>query len=300
MKSLSDMVEEVSAYLRSFIRDQELSTHLEQNIEFGTFSLKVADPTLVSRGRIQIGDELIWVDSADRVSGTLSIPPYGRGMDGTNPEAHEAGTRVIMAPLYPRQLIKSAINQSITSVGSQLYGVETLSIEPSASSYIYPLPAYARDVLSVRVADSWGVGGGDVGWLRDWQFDKNAPSTAAESGKALYLNDGRISPRQELSVVVSRDPAVLYFGTQMFSECFLPQTAWDVVVLLTASRLLATAEAAELSTRTIEANQLDAKSQGQTTAQRQSNYLFSLYQQRLADERMRLLNSTVQRVHYSR
>ena len=119
MKSLSDMVEEVQGYLRSFVRDQELSTHLESDISFNSTTLNLADPTLVSRGRIQIDDELIWVDSTDRAAGTASVPPYGRGMDGTNPEAHTAGTRVIMSPLYPRQTVKNTINQSITSVGAQ-------------------------------------------------------------------------------------------------------------------------------------------------------------------------------------
>jgi len=299
MRSLSDMVEEVQGYLRSFVRDQELSTHLEADVEFGTLTMNVADPTLISRGRIQIDDELIWVDSVDRTEGQIKIPPYGRGMDGTNPEAHTAGTRVIMSPLYPRQTVKNTINQSITAVGAYLYGVETLSYTPSAITYVYPLPTYTTDVLSVQVADQWTVAGTDVTWLRDWQFDKNAPTVAAESGKALYVHDGRIGPTQKLNVVISRDPASLLFGTQMFTESYLPATAWDVVVLLTASRLLATAEAAELSTRSIEANQLDSKQTNQS-AQKQSNYLYSLYQQRLSEERMRLLNSTVQRTHYSR
>ena len=300
MKNLSGMVDEVAAYLRSFVRDQELSTHLTQDVTFGDLKLPVADPTVISRGRIQINDELIWVDKSDRATSVADIPPYGRGMDSTNAENHKAGTRVIMNPLYPRQTIKDTINQSIAAVGSQLYGVDTVEFTGKNARHMYDMPAFTRDVLAVKVANkNPGLYNQNVTVLRDWQFDKQAPITASQTGKSLYLDDGWVSSQELIHVTFSRDPAELLFAGQMFEETYLPSTAWDVIVLLAASRLMATAEASDISTRSIEATNIDPR-QATTQGQRQSQYLYNLSQQRLAEERMRLLNSTVNRTHYAR
>ena len=108
-----------------------------------------------------------------------------------------------------------------------------------------------------------------------------------------------MSSQELIHVTFSRDPAELLFAGQMFEETYLPSTAWDVIVLLAASRLMATAEASDISTRSIEATNIDPR-QATTQGQRQSQYLYNLSQQRLAEERMRLLNSTVNRTHYAR
>ena len=88
MRNFGEMTDEVLGHLRSFVRDQEMSTHLTANVSFGDLAIPVDDAGILTRGRIQIGDELIWVDRPDRSAGTAVIPPYGRGMDGTSAASH--------------------------------------------------------------------------------------------------------------------------------------------------------------------------------------------------------------------
>jgi hypothetical protein len=300
MRNFGEMTEDVLAHLRSYVRDQEMSTHLTADIGFADTLIAVHDAAVITRGRIEIDDELLWVDSADRGNSLVTLPPYGRGMDGTNKAAHAAGTRVIIQPLYPRKTVKDTMNQVITAVGQKLYGVEVLTLRAHTRSFMYEMPSDARDALAVKVSDRRaGLIGEDVRWLRGWTFDKHAPANVSSTGKALYVTECAIGPTEELTVTISRDPMRLMFDTQMFEESFLPATAWDVVVLMAASRLLATADAYNVVGRSVEANTLDSKVQpGQGVAQ--SKYLYQLATARLEEERSRLLSTTMHRAHYSR
>lgn len=300
MKMFGEMVDETMSFLRAFVRDQEMSTHLTESIAFGELEIPVADANVITRGRIEIDDELIWVDRSDRSKGVAVVPPYGRGMDSTSKADHAAGTRVIVQPLYPRKKVKDLLNQAIRQAGTQLYGVEIITLTPDPTTFLYPLPEYTREVLSVKVSDVRGRAvDSDVVWLRNWTYDKNAPRNVAPSGKGLYLYDEYLDPTIDVTVTISRDPAELWFETQLFTESFLPETSWDVVVNLAGSRLLSTATAYYLQGRSVEANQLDSKIDFRD-APNQSKYLYSLGTTRLGEERQRLLNKTMQRVHYSR
>jgi len=299
MKLFGEMVEETAGYLRSFVRDQEISTHLTKPIQGapGASKVVVADAGVVSRGRIQIDDELIWVDKVDRNTNSLEVPPYGRGMDGTSAADHESGTRVIVAPLYPRKFLKDTLNQTIRQVGAQLYGVEQLTLTANRMDFKYELPSYVRDVLTVMTSANGYYS--DPIYLRDWTFDKSAPLNVSTTGKALYLYDDWWDYNNDLTITVSRDPMTLTGDFQPFSDTFLPESAEDIPVLGAAARLLATADSYDLQTRAVEANTLDSKVSA-SAAQQQSKYLQALFMQRLDEERMRLLNATNNRARYQR
>lgn len=299
--NFGELVAEVQSYLRSFVRDQELSTHLTTNVDTAALTLRVADPSVISRGRIEIGDELIWVDKVDRAAGQATIPPYGRGMDATKAADHSAGDRVIVAPLYPRKFLKDTINQTIKQIGAQLYGVEDLTLDPSVRDFRYELPPYVRDVLTVKITSPRV--GDDVIYLRDWTFDKNAPADTSRTGKALYLyDDWWWDHRSRLTVTVSRDPSPLYDDSDPWAATFLSESAEDIPVLGAAARLLATSDAYDVQTRSVEANTLAAgqNRSSASSAQSQSKYLQALFMQRLDEERMRLLNQHSNRARYVR
>ena len=48
-----DLISETQAHLRSFVRDQEISTHLTADMDDSQVTAVVNDATLVSRGRIE-------------------------------------------------------------------------------------------------------------------------------------------------------------------------------------------------------------------------------------------------------
>lgn len=305
MITFGEMTAQVQAHLRSFVRDQEQSTHLIADVGVQTDKLMVADATLVSRGRIEIGNELIWVDKMNRTDNSLDIPPYGRGMDGTMANEHESGTRVIVAPLYPRKFLQDTLNQVIRQIGSTLYGVQTIVDEEGRpplthddGSFTYELPDWVRDVLSVTVNEPDYIED-DVTYLRDWTFDKNAPQSVSRSGKALYLYDEWIPGDLELTITVSRNPLTLNNDTDYFSETTLPASAEDLPVLGAAARLLASSDAYQVQSRSVEASTLASKTSS-GAAQEQSKYLQALFMQRLDEERLRLLNTHINRSRYQR
>jgi len=304
MITFGEMTSQVQAHLRSFVRDQEQSTHLTQDVDRDGKKLFVADASLVSRGRIEIGSELVWVDRSLRSDNSLDIPPYGRGMDDTVPMEHSAGTRVVVAPLYPRKFLQDTINQVIRQIGSTLYGVSVITDEDGnhplthdAGEFTYEMPSYVRDVLSVTVTDP--NFDDDVTYLRDWTFDKNAPQSVSGTGKALYLYDEWIPGNLELTITVSRDPLTLSSDDDLFSDTTMPESAEDLPVLGAAARLLASSDTYSVQTRAVEANAI-ANQQANNSAQQQSKYLQALFVQRMDEERLRLLNSHSNRSRYMR
>ena len=305
MITFGEMTSQVQAHLRSFVRDQEQSTHLVKPTTLTDETLYVADATLVSRGRIEIDSELIWVDRMNRAENSLTIPPYGRGMDGTDANEHAAGTRVIIAPLYPRKFLQDTLNQVIRQMGSTLYGVEDITDDEGKppmtrwdGGFTYEMPSFVRDVLSVKVDDPQ-YDNDAVTWLRDWTFDKNAPQSVSNTGKALYLYDDWIPADLELNITVSRDPVILTGDGQFFSETTLPASCEDIPVLAAAVRLLASSDSYSVQTRAVEAATISSKVPV-GAAQEQSKYLQALYMQRMDEERMRLLNAHNNRTRYQR
>jgi hypothetical protein len=296
MSTFGQLVDRVLGHLRSEVRDQEQSTHLTAGINASDLSITVADATRVGGGRIQIGDEVIWVDSADRGTNVLTIPPYGRGMDGTTAASHSSGERVIVAPLYPRQTVKDEINQAIKTIGAYLYAVDTTDITPSSTSYIYDVPADVDRILNVKAVDPRA--GGEVFYLRKFSLDEHAPSSLSATGKTIAILDASFLPPTTIMVTYSKKPTALSANSDDWSVTGLPDTAQDLPVLLAASRLLATADAYTIQTRAVEANAMAAKTPNGATSL--SKYLYQLYAQRLDEERVNLLNSVANRSYYSR
>jgi hypothetical protein len=100
---------------------------------------------------IEIDDELIWVDSFDRTTNTATIPAYGRGFQDTTATSHTAGTRVTIAPSFPRSVIRRNINLAIQGVYPDLFGTYYTTFNWQAARTTYALPAEAIDVI----AASW-------------------------------------------------------------------------------------------------------------------------------------------------
>ena len=292
MTTFDQMVDDVLVYLRSFTRDQELSTHLMETVSASVLNLQVNDASLISRGRIEIDDEIIWVDRVDRANNTVVLAPYGRGMDGTTAVTHTSLTRLIVQPLYSRQMVKDTINQILGGLGNQLFAVDSATLTATPQTVSYDLPAYTQRVLNVLAGDFTTFG--DSEYVRRWKFDPQ--SSASETGKSLYVYDPTMTG-MTMNVTFFRSPVQLVNGDS-FEDTLLPGTCYDVIVLGTAARLMSTATSYLASTRAIEPGSLDKQVDPNQITQ-QSRYLFTLFQQRLEEEKVQLLHSYVTRAHYT-
>jgi hypothetical protein len=79
----ANLVDDVLLNLSGYTLRQDRTTHLTGNITTSSTTLNLASVSNIGKGLIEIDDELIWIDSYDRISNTATVPPYGRGYNGT-------------------------------------------------------------------------------------------------------------------------------------------------------------------------------------------------------------------------
>jgi hypothetical protein len=291
------MIEQTIMYMNGFSTVQDQSTHLTQPATDSDTTLTVANTQAVSRGLVEIGDELIWVDDVDKVATTLTVPPYGRGFRGSTAAAHASGTRVISAPLFPRSLVKQAINESITAVFPDLWAVGTTTIAYTAAKTTYPLPAGVKEILSV----TWSTTGPTKEWLpvRRWRLDRNANTTSFANGTSLSVYDA-ILPGRTLQVVYTTVPTQMTNGSDVFSTVTgLPDSTQDVIRLGAAYRMVPFFDAAHLSGMSAEADVAAQQLRGNQSTQL-GRYFTQMYQMRLAEEAQSLQRIYPTRSHYTR
>ena len=193
MATFGSMTDEVVRKLAGFTLRQDRQTHLTAALNATAVTITVASANNISSGIIQIDDELIYVDSYDRNSGVLSIPPYGRGYNGTSAATHQSGARVIVSPTFPSVDVKDAINETLLATFPDLYttGTHTFSFSPAKSTYA--LPEEVETVLGV----AYETTGPSKEWLpvRGYRIDPMANVDAFNSKNSITLLSGVESGR---------------------------------------------------------------------------------------------------------
>jgi hypothetical protein len=297
MSTFDQLTDSTLLYLYGFTTLQDQATYLTSQASASALTLNVADATTISRGVLEIGDELIWADSVDTSALTATIPPYGRGYRGTTATTHASGTRVVSSPLFPRHLVKQAINESIRAVFPDLMGLGTSTFTYLPAVSTFSLPAGALDVLQV----SWQSIGPSKEWfpIRRWRVDKHANTTAFASGATLSLYE-RIVPGRTVQVVYTKQPSVLSAGSDDFTTVTgLPASSEDVIRLGAAYRMVPFFDSPHLSGMSAEAD--FAANQRPVGASAQlGRFLLQQYQVRLTEEARRLQSIYPVRSHYTR
>ena len=73
MTTYNDLVNDTVIALSGYTSRQDQATYLTQDINETTTSFTVADGSIISRGIIEIDDELMWVDSFNREIGRAHV-----------------------------------------------------------------------------------------------------------------------------------------------------------------------------------------------------------------------------------
>lgn len=304
MTTLTNMIDEVSMNLAGYTLAQDRTTYLTASTA-ATLStiaspiiLSVASTDNVGKGIIEIDEELMWVDTYDRVGNTATIPPYGRAYMGTTLAAHAAGVKVTIAPTFPRFAIKRAINDTIASLG--IYAASTTTItSTAANAYRMPTTGTSLDIRTILAA-SWKTTGASNEWLpiRNWRFDGNANTTSFTSGQSFSVYSN-VPAGRTIQIVYSKDPAIFTANTEVFAtQTGLPESCKDVVVLGATYRLLSNLDPARASMVSPQADEIDSKRPygSSNTATKQ---VYSLFTQRLKEEVQRQQEKYPVRIHYS-
>jgi len=141
--TLEDMIDEVLINLAGYTVQQDRATYLKAPVTTTTSSsaspliLSLGSTESVGKGIIEIDEELLWVDSYDRISNTATVAPYGRGYLGSTPDTHLIDKKVTISPTFPRYAVKRAINDTISSFGSAIFAVKSTSFVFNAAKTTY-------------------------------------------------------------------------------------------------------------------------------------------------------------------
>ena len=297
MTTLADLVNETHLVLSGYSQRQDQATSLVNNITATDLSFVIQSGSVVSKGLVEIDDELIWIDSFDKTSNTATVSPYGRGYRGTTAVAHTAGTRVTIAPTFPRFAIERNVNAAIDSVYPDLFGTASTTFAFTAARTTYPLPADCIDILGI----SWQSIGPSKEWLpiRHYRVDRTADPATWGGSKTISISDG-IIPGRTVTIRYSNKPPVLNNLTDVFeSVTGLPASTREVIILGAAYRMAVYLDLGRVPATTAEAN-----AQGGTnpigSAVNLSQMLKRMYQDRLQVEVRRQQEQFPPRVHISR
>jgi hypothetical protein len=295
--SFDQLVSRVKQQLLGYTRDQASISYLtaDLNATDTTFSVDVDTVTNISRGLIEIGDELMLVKKFDRASGVVTLLPRGRGAEGTTATTHSTNDLITDDPMYPRARIKEAINDTIQATFPDLWVFGEYEFPKIAARYSYPLPTDVEDVYKVYV----NTIGPSAVWfpLSSWRFNPQASTTAGQvkptptpTGKTLDIMRDFIVPGRNVRVTYKKKPTTLTNSSDDFETVSgYPERYVDMIIYGACWRLLPAYEAARLQQQQIEATErapLVPTGAGSQAAQ----YYLSLYTRRLQEERDRLFS----------
>jgi len=293
--TFADIIDETTLSLTGYTNRQDQATYLTAAFTSTALTFTVADGTVLTRGIVEIDEELIWVDSFDRTTNIATIPSYGRGFRNTEPAPHTVGTRVTIAPSFPRSVIRKNINLAIDGVYPDLFGTYYTTFNFQAARTTYTLPQEAIDVIGA----SWQTIGPSLEWLpiRHYRMDKMANPLTWNSGKTVSIREG-IIPGRTVMVTYTRKPLQLQFDTDDFSQTGLPDSAREVIILGAAYRTAAYLDMGRVPAATAEADSQQSNDPIGSAANI-SRYMYQLYQQRLQVEVRRLQEQFPPRTHYT-
>jgi hypothetical protein len=314
MATLSDMINELSINLSGYTLQQDRATHITADVAAtastiaAPITLSLASTDSVGKGIVEIDEELFWVDNYDRVGNTATIAPYGRAYLGTTLASHTAGTKVTIAPTFPRFVIKRAINDTISAIGSSIFAANKTTITSNLATSAYRLPATGT-TLNIRsiLAVAYEAIGPSKEWIpvRNYRFDGNANSTAFTSEQTISIYD-MITSGRTIQVVYSTDPSVFselattaLTNAQVFETVSgLPASCKDLIILGATYRLLSNLDPARASMVSPQADETDSK-RPYGSSQSITRQVYALFTQRLTEEIKNQQDKYPIRVHYS-
>ena len=303
--TLTDLINEVQINLAGYTYQQDRATHLTTAVTTTTSSS--ASPTILSlgstenlgKGVVEIDEELLWVDSFDRVANTATVSPYGRGYLGTTAATHTLDTKVTISPTFPRYVVKKAINDTINAAGSSIFAAKVTTFTFNAAQTTYDFDGLnIQNVLTIM----WQSVGPSQEWIpvRRWSWDSKADATAFGATAQTVTIGDYITPGRTVKVVYATDPVSFTTNAQDFStQTGLPESCKDLIILGASYRLLTYLDPARAGQVSPQADETDAK-RPYGASQTATKQLYALYTQRLNEETQRQQNLYPIRVHYSR
>lgn len=290
--TFGSLIDEVITSLQGFGTDNDQVCTLTSTLNASATTFTVDDSDGISRGLVEIDEEILYVASAE--NGSVVIQPWGRGYKGTSPVSHAINTAVSVAPTWPRAVVAREVNNTIRAVYPNLFAVTTHDFTTAGITWQYSVPANIDRVLAVEW--SWITTAID-GWMpvTGWELVQSANTTDFATGKALLLSEPLPSGCR-IHVTYAKPPSFLVNTSDLYSSTGLPASSRDVVVYGAAARLLPWQDTGRVPVSSVSSDAQDSlKPVGNGVAL--AKELRSMYASRLADERRILQERYPSRSH---
>ena len=307
MSTLEQITDRVDTLLHGYSLNMESTTWLTGAVTTTTqTTISVNDSNVVSRGFIQVGDEIMYVNSTNNIDNTLTLAPWGRGQRGTLPTTHDNSSKVMVAPLFPRYEIKRAINDTLNAMYPDIFAIGQYQFPFIAARTTYDVPDVIQNILSV----THHVIGPSQEWLpvRAWQLDRTANpaqyGTNGAFGHTLGIYSA-VVPGRIVNVSYSKRPTPfditqLPSVDQEYSTVTgMPDYSEDVVIYGAAFRLISFLDPSRLGALSAEADVLDNQ-RGARSGENAARFLFNVYNTRLKEVAENQRRQFPIRSHYQR
>lgn len=284
MATLRDLVDEVAATLEGYGLSQPRSAFLDSSLTSSGLTFMVTDASNLAEGVAEIGDEMVYIQSVNRETNEVTISPDGRGYRGSTAEAHDVDERVLMAPVFPRNLIRRKINETLVGLWPDLWGEGEYEFNFTPVISTYELPSEVEDVVSVSYQElqstqEWPA-------IRNYKLDRHADPDTFPSGVSLTVRDGRLYGGRTVRVIFRMSPQELDELTDDFTDSGLYDSARACVVYGACERLLRGMDPSRLAVNTAEVDKY-ADQNPVGTAIQAAAFLRKSYEQELLDEKRR-------------
>lgn len=292
MTTLEDLRQRVRSLVMGFTRDQQQVSELAVPMTPTDTSFTLDSNTVrnISRGLVEIDDELILVKSVDQPTAVATIVGLtnGRGREGSVAASHAVNSLVTMSPILPRVRITEAINQTILAMYPTIPVFSTTEITKLSPVFEYQMPADTEDIWYV-VSDT--VGPSQVHYPSPrWRYNPNAPTSDFPSGKSIQLLDS-VTPGRAIRVTYVKAPSLLVNASDTISSTGYEDRMAETIVWGACARLIPAYESARLQQTAIEGTER-ANLVPATAALKTAQYYEMLFQQAIARERDRILDET--------
>ena len=286
--TLRSLTDEVLNTVKGYGLHQSRSTYLSTGVDAAVLSFSVNDAANMDQGIAEIEDELVFIDSVDRTTNTLTIAPDGRGEQGTTAAAHAANKRIDFNPVWSRLRVRQAINDVILSTHPVLFGVGVQQFTFTPSVTTYSLPADADGILSVT-ADTLGPSRQQQRVCK-YSFNSVAPVDDWATGNTVTLHES-VAPGRTVTVTYKKQPTELAADGDLLTASGLRETAKRCIVYGACSQIVSFMDVARLPVDTAQADEYDERN-SVGTATRIAGQLEARFQMELEKERARLRAAT--------
>ena len=294
--TFGSVIEEITSNLQGYTAAPDQVTSVATAVTTPTATeIYVDDADIAGRGLIEIGTELMWVQSVNVGANCLTILPRGRGWKGSVASTHAVGETVVVSPAAPRYIVAREINNHIRSLYPDIYAVETVEFPYNAVSRVsWEIPEVAVAILDVR----WKSINGNWERVSHWEMENSASVIDFASGKTVRITQN-IPIGATIQVVYAVIPNELVSETDLFASTGLSGGAKDLVVLGVMARIAPNLDVSRLSVEYVPAGEM-ATARPHGGAITVAKYLEAKYAQRVAQERVKLNRLYPARIHMTR